>query len=117
IIGLPVVLVVAGAAASYARQPTTHIIESSGEKREYVLYIPGSYDRAKPTPLVISMHGAGNSPSLQMHVSQWNRAAAEHGFIVVYPAGSGTGPKTYFNNGWRTPSRMPDVIFISALID
>jgi polyhydroxybutyrate depolymerase len=117
IIGLPVVLVLIDAARSYAAHPITHTIVSSGDERQYVLHVPRSYDRAKPTPLVISMHGAGNSPSLQMHVSRWNRAADEHGFIVVYPAGSGTGPKTYVNRGWRTPSRMPDVLFISALID
>lgn len=34
-------------------------IVSSGQKREYLLYVPRSYDRAKPTPLVISMHAAG----------------------------------------------------------
>jgi len=27
---------------------------SSGEKREYLLYVPRSYDRTKPAPLVIS---------------------------------------------------------------
>jgi polyhydroxybutyrate depolymerase len=117
IIGLPLVLVLIGAASSYALHPITHTIVSSGEKREYILHVPNSYDRARPTPLVISMHGAMSSPSFQMHVSQWNKAADANGFIVVYPAGTGTGPKTYFNHGWRTPSRMPDVVFISELID
>jgi polyhydroxybutyrate depolymerase len=52
-----------------------------------------------------------------MNVSQWNKAADAHGFIVVYPAGEGGGPKTWLMRGRRTPSRMPDVIFISELID
>jgi polyhydroxybutyrate depolymerase len=117
IIGLPVVVVLIDAVSSYALSPITQTIVSSGEKREYLLHVPKSYDRARPTPLVISMHGAMNSPSFQMTVSQWNKAADENGFIVVYPAGTGTGPKTYFNHGWRTPSRMPDVVFISELID
>jgi len=117
IIGLPVVLVLIDAVSSYALHPITRTIVSSGERREYILHVPKSYHRARPTPLVISMHGAMSSPSVQMHVSQWNTAADENGFIVVYPAGTGTGPKTYVNRGWRTPSRMPDVVFISALID
>ncbi|HYT77283.1 MAG TPA: PHB depolymerase family esterase [Vicinamibacterales bacterium] len=117
IIGLPLILVLIDAVSSYAMHPTTHTIVSSGEKREYVLYVPKSYDRAKPTPLVISMHGAMNSPSFQMYVSHWNTVADANGFIVVYPGGSGAGPKTYFNDGWRMPSRMPDVVFISELID
>lgn len=116
-IGLPAVLVLIGAASSYVSGPVTHTIVLSGETREYVLYVPKSYDRATPTPLVISMHGAMNAPTFQMRLSQWNRAADEHGFIVVYPAGTGAGPKTWFMNGWRTPSRMPDAVFISELID
>jgi polyhydroxybutyrate depolymerase len=58
-----------------------------------------------------------NWPSVQMEISQWNRVADENGFIVVYPAGRGAGPKTWFMDGWQTPSSMPDVVFISELID
>jgi polyhydroxybutyrate depolymerase len=63
------------------------------------------------------MHGAMNWPSFQMNLSQWNEAADENGFIVVYPAGRGTGPKIWSMEGEQTPSRMPDVVFISELID
>jgi polyhydroxybutyrate depolymerase len=63
------------------------------------------------------MHAAMNWPAYQMKISQWNKAADENGFIVVYPAGTGTGPKTWFMEGAKTPSRMPDVRFISELID
>ena len=115
--GLPVTLVLADAVSSYERSGTTRTIVSSGETRQYLLYVPKSYDRDKPTPLVISMHGAMNGPAFQMQLSQWNTAADENGFIVVYPAGNGTGPKTWFMKGARTPSRMPDVVFISELID
>ena len=114
---LPAVLVLIDAVSFYAVNRTSGTIISSGEKREYILYVPKSYDRARPAPLVISMHGAMNWPSFQMNVSQWNRAADENGFIVVYPAGMGAGPKTWFMNEWETPSRMPDVVFISELID
>ncbi|HEX4568673.1 MAG TPA: PHB depolymerase family esterase [Vicinamibacterales bacterium] len=116
-IGLPPLLVLIDAASFYSANRTNGTIVSSGEKREYILYVPRSYDRAKPTPLVISMHGAENWPSFQMNVSQWNRVADAHGFIVVYPAGEGGGPKVWQMRGERTPSRMPDVIFISELID
>ena len=106
-IGLPPLFVLVNAASSYSVNRTNGtIVTSAGQTREYILYVPKSYDRTKPAPLVISMHGAMNSPSFQMQVSQWNTTADENGFIVVYPAGSGTGPKTYFNDGWRTPSRI-----------
>lgn len=117
-IGLPPLFVLVNAASFYSVNRTNGtIVTSAGQTREYILYVPKSYDRAKPTPLVISMHGAANWPSFQMNLSQWNRLADEQGFIVVYPAGEGGGPKTWFQRGQRTPSRMPDVIFISELID
>jgi len=117
IVGLPVLLVLAVMASVSVANRTNGSIVSSGQKREYLLYVPKTYDRTKPTPLVISMHGAMNWPAFEMNISQWNTAADENGFIVVYPAGTGPGPKTWFMQGSRTPSRMPDVRFISELID
>jgi len=88
----------------------------SGEKREYLLYVPRSYDRAKPTPLVISMHAAGLWGASQRDISRWNDLADAKGFIVVYPSGvGGKGVRI-----WRAESGeglKKDVGFISALID
>jgi polyhydroxybutyrate depolymerase len=112
IIGLPMVLVVIAAAWIYVLDRTNGTIVSSGQKREYLLYVPRSYDRAKPTPLVISLHAAAVWPAQQMSLSGWNRLADEQGFIVVYPSGS--------NRIWhvnRGTGLMRDVRFISDLID
>lgn len=107
--------IIVGVVAALDR--TTGAIISSGEKREYLLHVPKSYDRTKATPLVISLHGAMGWPAFEMKITQWNLAADANGFIVVYPGGKGIGPKTWFMGGARTPSRMPDVRFISDLID
>jgi poly(3-hydroxybutyrate) depolymerase len=96
---------------------TTDTIISSGEKREYLLYVPKSYDRAKPTPLVINLHTSMSWPSSSMAISQWNQVADEQGFIVAYPEGTGCGPKSWEMTGRETPARMPDAIFIAELID
>lgn len=96
---------------------TADTMVSSGQKREYLLYVPKSYDRTKPTPLVITLHTSMSWASSAMAISQWNSVADENGFIVVYPEGTGFGPKSWEMAGSETPSRMPDVIFISALID
>jgi len=123
VIGVPVVLALAlwvcfyALISSFAPNRTNGAIVSSGHRREYLLHVPGSYDRTKPMPLVISMHAAMNWPAFQMKISQWNQAADANGFIVVYPSGTGTGPRTWFMEGSRTPSRMPHVRFISELID
>ncbi len=124
IIGLPIValtiLVISFYALLYFPNRTTAtdgVLVSSGVKREYLVYVPATYNGTTPVPLVISMHPAMSWPAAQMNFSHWNDVADEHGFIVAYPAGIGFSPKTWFMRGRETPARMPDVIFISELID
>lgn len=111
-IALPAVWALGDAIAFNVRNRSNGRIVSSGIEREYLLYVPESYDRRKPTPLVISMHGGGGWPALQRDISEWNELADREGFIVVYPAGTkrawGVGPG-------RKLAR--DVRFISDLID
>jgi polyhydroxybutyrate depolymerase len=64
-------------------------IVSSGERRRYLVYVPESYNPGLSTPLVINIHGFVQWPANQMRVSQWNAVADKHGFIVVYPSGTG----------------------------
>jgi poly(3-hydroxybutyrate) depolymerase len=96
---------------------TAGTIVSSGQKRNYLLYIPKSYDPAKPTPLIITLHTSMSWDSAAMAISQWNSVADDNGFLVVYPEGTGRGPKSWAMVGSETPARMPDVLFIAALID
>jgi len=116
IIGLPVAMVPIEAVSFYATNRDNRSFVSSGEKREYLLYVPKSYDPTRPTPLVISMHAAGLWGAAQKETSQWNNLADKEGFIVVYPSGvGGKGVRI-----WRAepgPDLMKDVQFISELID
>src|SRR5712691_7180675 len=114
ILGLPVALVLIVAASISVLDRTNSTIVSSGQQRSYLLYVPRSYDRTKPTPLVISMHAAALRPAQQMNLSRWNRLADEYGFIIVYPSGSGV-PKIWHVD--RSAGLMRDVRFISELID
>jgi polyhydroxybutyrate depolymerase len=116
LIGLPVVIVPIEAVSFYTANRDNGSFVSSGEKRDYLLYVPKSYDRSKPTPLVISMHGAGLWGASQRDISRWNELADSKGFIVVYPSGAGgKGVRV-----WRAEpgdGLMKDVRFISQLID
>jgi polyhydroxybutyrate depolymerase len=115
VIGLPVVLGLMAAAWISVLNRTNDTMVSSGQRREYLLYVPKRYDPAKPTPLVISMHGAAVWPAHQMNTSRWNTLADEYGFIVVYPSGTGVGPRIWHVD--RGAGLRQDVRFISALID
>ena len=116
LIGLPVAIVPIEAVSFYAANRDNGSFVSSGQKREYLLYVPRSYDRSRPTPLVISMHGAGLWGAAQRETSQWNTLADSVGFIVVYPSGiGGKGVRI-----WRAEpgaGLMKDIRFISELID
>jgi polyhydroxybutyrate depolymerase len=113
-IGLPVTLVLLTVATVSILNRTNGAFVSSGQKREYLLYVPPGYDAAKPTPLVISLHGAATWPAQQRNLSGWNRLADEHGFIVVYPSGT-DHPRIW--HAERGPGLERDVRFISELID
>jgi len=116
LINLPVALAVIEAVSYHVRNRSSGSIVSSGVEREYLLHVPRSYDRSRPTPLVISMHGGALWPAAQREISQWDRVADEHGFIVVYPSAvSGHGPRAWRAGGG--PGLMRDVRFISELID
>lgn len=114
VVAVPLTLVAAGAVALTALDRSTATILSSGQKREYLLYVPKSYDARKPAPLVISLHGAALWPALQMKISGWNRLADANGFIVAYPSASGF-PKIWHVD--RVPGLDADVRFIADLID
>ncbi len=124
LVGAVALLVVVGIVAFYAifhfpnrSTAVARTIVSAGRRRGFLLYVPGSYNGARRVPLVISLHPAMSWPSAELSISGWNRLADERGFLVVYPAGEGWGPRVWGMDGWRDPPRMADVRFISALLD
>jgi polyhydroxybutyrate depolymerase len=115
LLGFPVALVLVEAVSFEVRNRSNGTLVSSGQEREYLLHVPTSYDPAKPTALVISMHGGAGWPAMQKETSRWSTLADSQGFIVVYPSGmTGHGPRAWHMN----PSGLAkDVRFISDLID
>jgi polyhydroxybutyrate depolymerase len=132
LVGLPLLLVLAGVAFLSLLNPVilgvsnqaSGTIVSSGRKREYLLHVPRTYDRARPAALVISLHAAALWPAAQMKTSQWNTLADEEGFLVVYPSAVPMAPLPFLPRlpVWRTNQPEPeaglmeDVRFISDLI-
>lgn len=115
ILSLPIIFYLSSILISDA---TSIKITSSGEKRSYRLYVPSSYNPEVPSPLVICIHGLAQWPANQAQVSRWNSLADKHGFIVVYPRGTG------FPLRWRTrflndeidgPDK--EVVFFTELLD
>jgi polyhydroxybutyrate depolymerase len=55
--------------------------------REYQLYVPSSYEKARRTPLLIILHGRSSNGQRMADLSSFNSRADLHGFIAVYPEG------------------------------
>lgn len=114
LVGLPLALILALVAAVAFLDQSNGSIVSSGRQRAFLLHVPPGHDPARPTPLVISLHGAALWPAFQRDLSGWDRLADEQGFIVVYPAAAGM-PRIW--NVDRVPGLAADVRFIADLID
>ncbi|MES1240424.1 MAG: PHB depolymerase family esterase [Acidobacteriota bacterium] len=114
VLGLPAVSALLASGSYWFLNRTSGAMVLSGQRREYLLYVPSSYDRSQPAPLVISLHGGGGWPAHQRDTSGWNRLAESQGFLVVYPAGSGAPRAWSVDHG---TGLQDDVRFISELID
>ncbi len=116
------VLVLLGAAAGplgpgdYER---VVIVADAG--RSYLLHVPPKYDPKKPTPVVLSLHGAWANARLHAGFCGLNSKADQAGFIVVSPNGRGIGSLLFWNSGMVRPRRgaeqADDVQFIAKVLD
>lgn len=74
--------------------------------RSMLLYVPANLPQNRP--LIISMHGSGQSADYQRNASKWEPIADTAKFVVVFPSG--------INLQWDI-SGTTDINFISAIID
>jgi polyhydroxybutyrate depolymerase len=123
VVGLPFVLILVAFVSYQIADRRSGTLVVAGETREYLLHVPESYDAARATPLVISLHGTGLWPAGQSAMSGWNAVADEEGFIVVYPSATSISPVGWPKlwRAWEEISGSNDTIadlrFISDLID
>ncbi len=89
-----------------------------GQNRNYIMYIPPSYDGTTQVPLVFNFHGGGGTSSDFINYENDMRPIADTAnFIAVYPQAA-VDP-TDGSNSWlhKTPTTHNDVNFIEAIID
>ncbi|MEO0339987.1 MAG: PHB depolymerase family esterase [Bacteroidota bacterium] len=93
-------------------------IEHEGRSRDYIIYLPESYDGYTPVPLLFNFHGFLGSAKEQLERGDMRPIADTANFILVYPQGSRLiGQVTHWNSGNFPNSSVDDVGFISDLID
>ena len=60
-----------------------------GSKRNYALHIPSSYDSSDATPVLIMLHGGGDTGPNFQRWTELDAVADEAGIMVVWPTGTG----------------------------
>jgi len=102
-----------------AQQTLNETMLHGGIIREYIVYVPASYDGESPVPLMFNFHGWTQSAHIQMNLIGDMRAIADTaGFILVYPQGSLFQGSTHWNVGsWTAGSTADDIGFTEAMID
>ncbi len=99
-----------------AQQTITYSISVNSVQREFILYVPASYNASSSTPLVFSFHGLGGSAQAQMDDHDFRPLADSVGFLVAHPLGKPVvGPVLGWNFG--NASLPDDVLFTSKMID
>lgn len=74
-------------------QHRSYVFADTGETIPYALFVPGGYDPATPTPLLVSLHGLGRSYDWLMGYQGLLDDAEARGYLVVTPLG-------YTRQGW-----------------
>lgn len=99
-------------------------LEFDGVRRFYEIHVPRGYDQSSPYPVVLNFHGGGGYPAGAAYQTGMDDLADREGFIVVYPAGTGTLFKDrllVWNDGRRYENgkgpKADDVGFVAVLLD
>jgi polyhydroxybutyrate depolymerase len=111
----------ADAAPPTASADAEHFLEHEGRRRRYVVHVPRGSDGARPLPVVLAFHGGLGRPEGLRTQTRLNDAADRHGFLAVYPEGTGVARLLTFNAGsccgWAARQRVDDVGFVRRLLD
>ncbi|HEY9870491.1 MAG TPA: PHB depolymerase family esterase [Candidatus Obscuribacterales bacterium] len=94
-------------------------LEVDGRARSYAVHLPSGRPPSSPVPLVLVLHGGGGTAASAVWMTGFNEKADKHGFIAVYPQGTGVFPTWNSGNccGYALRNKVDDVAFIRAMLD
>ena len=94
-------------------------LSHGGLTREYILYVPSSYNSSSRVPLLFNFHGWGGNSSNHMNTADMRTLSESENFILVYPQGSQLDGFSHWNAallGGDNKSTADDVGFVEAMI-
>ena len=99
---------------------STQTIEHNGVTREYLLYVPTSYDGTQDVPLLFNFHGGTDSANNQLSYVDMRGLADSESFILIYPQAFLEDGETNWNtlrDAEISKLTSDDFGFVSAMID
>jgi len=86
--------------------------------REYILYVPSSYDGRSAAPLIVNYHAYARDAQTQMAYADFRAIAERSGAIIAHPQGVELdGARLWNVGGLYANPQADDVGFTAALID
>ena len=66
-----------------------YLLKSAGEILPYRVYVPTTYTRSKPMPLIVALHGLGGTEAsfFEAYSKRLPELAEKHGYLLVAPLG------------------------------
>ena len=98
----------------------TQMLSYDGITREYVIYVPDSYDGTSAVPLMLNFHGFGGIANQYLKYADMRPLADTENFILVYPQGSLLDGDPHWNSGLesdKNKSDADDFGFVEVLIN
>ncbi|HLW29376.1 MAG TPA: T9SS type A sorting domain-containing protein [Brumimicrobium sp.] len=95
---------------------TTETMSHDGKTREYILYVPQTYDGSVKVPLILNLHGYTSNMTQQLFYGDFRKIADTANFILVVPNGLADASGNLHWNFYQ-PTGEDDLGFLSALID
>ena len=98
----------------------TQTLSHNGITREYIVYVPDSYDGDASVPLMLNFHGFGQRADQYLKFADMRSLANSENFILVYPQGTLLDGDPHWNAGLKTDTNKSDADdfgFVEALIN
>ena len=97
----------------------TRSLLHGGAAREYILYVPDTYDGTSDVPLMLNFHGFGGTADQHLKYADMRSLAEMDTFLLVYPQGTLLDGDPHWNAGLESEenkSGADDFGFMEALI-
>ena len=88
-----------------------------GLQRDFILYVPQTYNAEVSSPLLFNFHGFGGNAEGQLQNSDFRALAEQNNFILIVPNGSYLAGNRYWNSASSGKGVTDDVGFVSVMLE